>query len=340
MALTKQQQDQLAAKKKADEITKMEMRAKAVPLAVVDRDRSHAPPNNSEFMSPAIGPNLAHADEQAEAGRVIRVPLNVIEDNPFNARAIYREEDLASLAASIATRGIEQPIKVVLHPTKPGRYISIYGHRRRMAAKLAGKHEIEAILDTRTYTDAEFYLASDRENIHEPQSFLDNALVWKKLLDQKVFASYSDLAENVGKSKAVVLKTVAVMGLPEPVIELMRENPDTFRLPHCYELSLLFKTTDVEKTLALAARIAKEQLTVPQVEKARNAIIEHKDRKRKEVSRQYKLIPSGPIKSGVIKDRDDGRVSLEVEIDDPAKRLEYVEKLKSLFPGIEGEPSQ
>ena len=339
MALTKQQQDQLAAKKRADEIAKMETRAKAVPLAVVDRDRGHAPNFNLEVTPSNIGVNLTRAGQQEEAGRVIRVPLNVIEDNPFNARAIYREEDLASLAASIATRGIEQPIKVVLHPTKPGRYISIYGHRRRMAARIAGKHEIEAILDTRSYTDAEFYLASDRENIHEPQSFLDNALVWKKLLDQKVFASYSDLAENVGKSKAVVLKTVAIMALPEPVTELMREYPDAFRMAHCYELSLLFKATDVEKTLALAVRIAKEQLTVPQVEKARNTILEQKDRKRKEVSRQYKLVPFGPIKGGVIKDRDDGRVSLEVEIDDPGKRLEYVEKLKSLFPGIEGEPA-
>ena len=333
MALTKQQRDQMELRKREEVRRKMEERSNAATKAVADR-------TDSESMT-------AHRAEATTLpskfnplpGQVISIPLSLIDDNPYNARAIYLAEELQELAASIATKGLEQPIKVIKNPENHDRFISVYGHRRRMASKIAGKTEIDAILDMRLLTNVELYLTSDRENsLHSPQGFLDDAHVWKRLLDDNLFTSFSDLAENIGRSKSVVVKTVAVMSLPQQILDIMKESPKSFGLAHAYELSIL-QASDPDKAIALARRMVKEQLTVAEVESARKALGSQKDRKKKEISRQYKLTPIGAICQGVIKDWDSGRVSIDVTVSDPAQRMELVEKLKALFPAIEGEAS-
>ena len=333
MALTKQQRDQMELRKREEDRRKIEQRSNAATKAVADRAGAElAPVYRAEAGTPALRTN-------PEPGQVISIPLSLIDDNPYNARVIYIAEELQELAASIATKGLEQPIKVIKNPNNQDRFISVYGHRRRMACKIAGKTEIAAILDTKLLTNVELYLTSDRENsLHSPQGFLDDAHVWKRLLDDNLFSSYSDLAETIGKSKSVVVKTVAVMSLPQQILDIMKESPKSFGLAHAYELSIL-QASYPEKAIALAKRMVREQLTVAEVESARRALGSQNDRKKKEISRQYKLTPIGAIRKGVIKDWDSGRVSMDVTVSDPAQRMELVEKIKALFPAINGEAS-
>src|SRR3546814_2334619 len=64
----------------------------------------------------------------------------------------------------------------------------------------------------------QLYMMSYKENDDQnPQTPIDNALVWRKLLEQKVFATEIAIAESVGMSKSNVSKTLAILNLDRSV---------------------------------------------------------------------------------------------------------------------------
>ena len=72
------------------------------------------------------------------------LPLNRIHDHPDNIRA--NVDDLDELAASITAQGLLQPLTVRPHPSKPGHYQLLAGHRRRAAALQAGLASVPAVI--------------------------------------------------------------------------------------------------------------------------------------------------------------------------------------------------
>ena len=63
-----------------------------------------------------------------------------IEDDPEN---FYQLSNLEELANNIATCGLQQPIRVRIHPEKEGTYIIVSGHRRRAAIRLLAEEDPE-----------------------------------------------------------------------------------------------------------------------------------------------------------------------------------------------------
>jgi len=263
---------------------------------------------------------------------IVELRLDIIHDNPYNARVVYDPVELQELAASIAiTKKVDQPIKVVPHPTIPGHYVSVYGHRRRRASKMARLDFISAIV-VAPMPNLELYLTSDRENKHHsPQTFIDNAYAWRKLLADRVVPSQTDLATVTSVSEGFVGKTLSILELPATVLDLMKEHSRIFGLTHAYELYLLCKKVGEADTLALASRIIAEGLSSRQVEKIRQDIAEPKYRKTKDLSRQYKFPPTEAMPVGVLKEWDTGKIVLEVKIVDPEKRIALVEQIKGLI---------
>src|SRR5436190_19355066 len=77
------------------------------------------------------------------AGGVRTIDIARIRPNPAQPRQIFEEQPLAELAASIAERGVLQPILV--RPVDDG-YELVAGERRWRAAQRAQLHEIPAII--------------------------------------------------------------------------------------------------------------------------------------------------------------------------------------------------
>ena len=75
----------------------------------------------------------------------VLLAIDKIRPNPNNPRRSYDENALAELAASIATHGLIQPIRV--RAAAQGCYIIVCGERRYRAVQLLGQTEIEAIVD-------------------------------------------------------------------------------------------------------------------------------------------------------------------------------------------------
>jgi ParB family transcriptional regulator, chromosome partitioning protein len=96
---------------------------------------------------PAVHAQAARGDS------VVEVPLELIDENPYQTRYFAKNEPISEdfvatsldeLADSIRANGVIQPISV--RPGTEGRYVLILGERRCRASKIAGKTTIPAIV--------------------------------------------------------------------------------------------------------------------------------------------------------------------------------------------------
>lgn len=266
-------------------------------------------------------------DRRGKAARFASVPIDQVDPNPYNARRIYRPERVKELAGSIAAAGQLIP---AIATQRGGRYTLIAGHYRWKAIKLAGLERIDLMLHD-GLSDQELYQYSFRENNdRNQQSALDNALAWRDLLERRVYAGETELAEATGMSLPQVNKTLRILGLSAAVIERVSQNPEDYAMSALYELALLEASAGPEVALQMAERLGRGEAGRRDVQELR-ALHEHpKDRKRKENSRQYK-IRAGEAHIGTIKEWDSGRVALDVVVADATERTALVEELKRRF---------
>ena len=76
--------------------------------------------------------------------QVIKVKLDDISPNPNQPRKNFDDEALSSLALSIKSEGIIQPL--IVEEVSPGKYQIIAGERRYRAARLASLNEVPVIV--------------------------------------------------------------------------------------------------------------------------------------------------------------------------------------------------
>jgi ParB family chromosome partitioning protein len=248
----------------------------------------------------------------------------------LNARHIYDPEAVKALAASIATRGQLVPAPAARHPSLAGHVVLIDGHYRKRALLAAGKTEIECVLqDVSNELDMYrmSYLINEERNAQSP---LDNALAWQKLLVEQKVADGAGVAELTGLSTAAVAKTMAFLKLPEAALAKLREAPGKFGIAVGYEIYQLSKMLSEKELLELMQRTLDEDLSSRALESLRSKLEEAKPRKKKEVSRQYR-IKAGKTQIGFIKEWDSGRVALDINLVDPKEREALVDELKRRF---------
>ncbi|HLN24982.1 MAG TPA: ParB/RepB/Spo0J family partition protein [Patescibacteria group bacterium] len=153
--------------------------------------------------------------------------LDLIEPNPHQPRRIVDDAGqpldpvaLGELAQSIARFGILQPILV--RPLPGDRFCIVAGERRWRAARLAGKTHIPvAITDS---DDVE--LLALLENIQrEDLSPVELATYLHRLKEGRGIRQ-DQLAEIIGKSKSYVSRMLAILSLPQSIIDEMGGHRD------------------------------------------------------------------------------------------------------------------
>lgn len=290
------------------------------------------------LVGPTVAKGRTAIDFSAEIGQdhagngksIVRVPLTMVHDNPLNARHIYDPEAVKALAASIATRGQLVPAPGARHPSLEGHVVLIDGHYRKRALLAAGKTEIECVLqDVANELDMYrmSYLINEERNAQSP---LDNALAWQKLLVEKKVPDGAGIAVLTGLSTAAVAKTMAFLKLPDAAMAKLREAPAKFGIAVGYEIYQLSKVVAERELLDLMQRTVDEDLSSRTLESLRTKLEGAKPRKKKEVSRQYR-IKAGKVQIGFIKEWDSGRVALDINLVDPKEREALVEELKRRF---------
>jgi len=189
------------------------------------------------------------------ASGLANVPVAAIEPHPEQPRRRFDEEALADLAASIAERGVIQP--VIVRPLAGGRYQLVAGERRWRAAQKAQLHEIPALI--RDLEEREVTALALIENIQrEDLNPVEEARAYKRLA-QLEDLPHLEIARLVGKSRSHVANFIRLLGLPPAVLEHLEEG----RLDMGHARALVGRA-DAE---ALAARAVNENLSVREVEK-------------------------------------------------------------------------
>jgi ParB family transcriptional regulator, chromosome partitioning protein len=145
-------------------------------------------------------------------GGVREVEIGRIRPNPAQPRMHFDEDSIAELAASIAQRGVLQP--VLLRPDGDN-YQLVAGERRWRAAQRARLHTIPAIVrDIDDSTAAEIALI---ENIQRQDlNAIEEAEGYKQLI-VRFGHTQEDVAGIVHKSRSHVANLLRLLDLPAPV---------------------------------------------------------------------------------------------------------------------------
>ncbi len=196
----------------------------------------------------------ARADVKPSTGLAM---LNVadIVPHPGQPRRHFAEEALAELAASIAQRGVIQP--VIVTPHGAGRWRLVAGERRWRAAQRAQLHEIPAII--RDLSEREVTALALIENLQrEDLNPIEEARAYHRLAEEEGLTQ-AEIAKLVDKSRSHVANLQRLLTLPERVIELVEEAK--LSMGHARAL------VGVEDAEALAEQAVARQLSVREVER-------------------------------------------------------------------------
>jgi len=167
--------------------------------------------------SPRLGRGLAAllgeaAMPTSEAQGVRDIGIDALEPSPFQPRGPIDPAGLAELAASIAARGILQPLLVRPHPTSADRYQIIAGERRWRAARQAGLVAIPCLV--RPLADIEAAAAALVENLQRLDlNAIEEAEGFARLRDEFAMTQ-EDLATALGKSRPYISNTLRLLNLP------------------------------------------------------------------------------------------------------------------------------
>ena len=150
--------------------------------------------------------------EQPQQGTadILRIPVDLIEPNPFQPRMSFDQEALEELADSIRTLGLIQPITV--RRKADGRYQIISGERRFRASRLAGMDMIPAYI--REANDQGMLEMAIVENIQrENLDPIEVAMSYQRLIDE-CNLTQEQMAVRVGKKRASVTNFLRLLKLP------------------------------------------------------------------------------------------------------------------------------
>ncbi|RFU48672.1 ParB/RepB/Spo0J family partition protein [Paraburkholderia sp. DHOC27] len=198
-------------------------------------------------------------------GQVIELPLKVIKASPFNPRHFYLKSSIAELAVNLAKQGQQQAIHVIPDYENPGTYFVSDGGRRVRALKEANKESVKAIVIDLPIGIESYKLGYDLNVQRDSQTVFDNAVVWKRFLDDKHFQSQKELAEHLGLDESTVAVALSIAKLPEVVMQEMVTRTDRFGSNMAYQVGRYHGARGSDATLRLINKIVSDDLSTRQV---------------------------------------------------------------------------
>ncbi len=212
--------------------------------------------NLGRGLSALLGDDpVSEAAESAAAPQ--RLPVSLLMPSPFQPRHVFDETALEDLTASVAERGVLQPLLVRRAPNGSGIYEIIAGERRWRAAQRAQVHDVPVVV--RDMDDREVLEVALVENLQRQDlNALEEAEGYRRL-QEEFQHTQEDLAKAVGKSRSHVANTMRLLALPDPVKEMVQKGD----LSAGHARALLGNARAVE----LAQEIVSKGLNVRQTER-------------------------------------------------------------------------
>ncbi len=200
---------------------------------------------------------LFGGDLPPEEENLRSLPISKIEPSEHQPRESFDGEKLETLADSIRSHGIIQPITV--RRLEGDHYQIIAGERRWRAARMAGLSELPArIVDA---DDREAMVLALVENLQrEDLNPVEQAKGLRRLLEE-YGCTQEGAAELVGCSRPALTNALRLLALPEPVLAMLEEG----RLSAGHGRALL-ALGDEKRIQGAAEAVLRDQLSVRQTE--------------------------------------------------------------------------
>ena len=159
-----------------------------------------------------INKEVVSDKEVQDTSDVLRIPVDLMEPNPFQPRMNFDAEALQELAESIRTFGLIQPVTV---RKRGGKYQIISGERRYRACIIAGTDMIPAYI--RDANDQGMLEMAIVENIQrENLDPIEVAMSYRRLMEE-CRLTQEQMADRVGKKRASVANQLRLLKLPAKV---------------------------------------------------------------------------------------------------------------------------
>ncbi len=201
-------------------------------------------------------------------GTIGMVPLDIIEENPYQPRTDFDEEALNDLAASIKEQGVIQP--VTLRKQEDNKLQLISGERRVKASRMAGLTEIPAyIIAAEDTAMLEMAIVENiqRENLNP----VEIALGYKQLIDNHSLTQEM-LSEKLGKSRPSIANHLRLLKLPGEIQIGLRQELITTG-----HAKVLLGIEDTQTQTDLYQDIIAQDLSVREVEEIIKTLTEQKE---------------------------------------------------------------
>jgi len=172
---------------------------------------------------------------------------------------------LERLKVNLAKQGQQQAIHVIPDYDNPGTYFVSDGGRRVRALKEANKDTVKAIVIYLPIGIQSYKLGYDLNVQRDSQTVFDNAVVWRRFLEDKHFQSQKELAEHLGLDESTVAVALSIAKLPEVVMQEMVTRPDRFGTNMGYQVGRYHTARGTDATLRLINKILSDDLSTRQV---------------------------------------------------------------------------
>lgn len=193
----------------------------------------------------------------SELKTYVKIPLDQILSNPWQPRKMFPPEEIESLALSIQTYGLIQPITV--RKVAPAAYELVAGERRFRAAALAHLPQIEAfVIDATNQDSATLALIEnvEREDLH----FFEEAAAIAELMREHDLTQ-EQVSARLHQKQSTVANKLRILKLSNPVKQAIVECGLTQR-----HARALLKLPDEKTQLKVIKILHKKNMNVRQTQ--------------------------------------------------------------------------
>jgi len=185
------------------------------------------------------------------------ISIDAISPNPYQARMVWDQQELADLAESIKANGVIQPI--IVRPDRSG-YQLIAGERRLRASQLVSLTTIPALI--REASDEQLLELALIENIHRTNlNPIERAKAYQNYLNT-FSLTQAEAAQRLSEDRSVIANYLRILDLPGEVKQMLIDG----QLTMGHARAILALPTD-ELRQRLANRAMAGRLSVREVER-------------------------------------------------------------------------
>lgn len=178
----------------------------------------------------------AQADKLATGETIVELEPEKIDVSFIRDRRAENEQEFDDLLQAIRDNGQNSPVLVRPHPTIPGRYMVVFGHRRLKVAKTLGR-KVRAIV--KEMEDREHVLTLGQENSARANvPFIERALFAADLARLRYDEDNVTIVKALSIDRTTLSKMLSVATLPAEVLDAVGEAKSIGR-DRWYELKLL-----------------------------------------------------------------------------------------------------